>query len=158
LGVALGGRIADKLAAGGLRDANLRVALFSTLLAIPFVAAYPLVGNANLAFALYVPTAFLTSVPIGVAAAALQQMMPNEMRGQATALYFFIINFLGLGLGPTLIALVTDYVFKNDNSIYLSLSIVCTATLVLSAALLAFGLKPYRRSLEIAAERRGTNL
>jgi MFS family permease len=158
LGVALGGRIADKFAARGVSDANLRVALYAILLTIPFIIAYPLVNNANFALALYVPTVFLTSVPIGVAAAALQQIMPNEMRGQATALYFFIINFLGLGLGPTLIAVVTDYVFKYDNAIYLSLSIVCGATLVLSAALLAFGLKPYRRSLEIAAERSGANL
>ena len=153
LGVALGGRIADKLAARGLKDANLRVALYSILLAIPFVIAYPLIADSRVAFAVYIPTAFLTSVPIGVAAAALQQIMPNEMRGQATALYFFVINFLGLGLGPTLIALMTDYAFKNDNSIYLSLSIVCGVTLILSAALLAFGLKPYRRSLQLMAER-----
>ncbi len=154
LGVALGGRIADKFAARGVSDANLRVALYAILLAIPFIVAYPLAGNANLALALYIPTAFLTSVPIGVAAAALQQIMPNEMRGQATALYFFIINFIGLGLGPTLIAVTTDYVFKDDNAIYLSLSIVCGATLLLSAALLFFVLKPYGRSLELVAERR----
>ena len=156
LGVALGGRIADKLASRGLKDANLRVALYSILLAIPFVIAYPLIADSKVAFAVYIPTAFLTSVPIGVAAAALQQIMPNEMRGQATALYFFVINFLGLGLGPTLIALMTDYAFKNDNSIYLSLSIVCGITLVLSAALLAFGLKPYRRSLQLMEERQAS--
>ncbi len=148
LGVALGGKIADYLAERGMQDANMRVAFYAVVSAIPFVIAYPLFSDANFALALYVPVAFLTSVPIGVAVAALQQIMPNRMRGQATALYFFIINLLGLGLGPTLIALMTDYVFKNDNAVYLSLSIICGATLVLSAILLFAGLKPYRRSLD----------
>lgn len=152
LGVIAGGRIADVLAAKGIRDANLRVAFWSVAAAIPFVIAYPLVPDSTLALALYIPTAFLTSVPIGVAAAALQQMMPNEMRGQATALYFFIINLLGLGLGPTLIAVMTDYVFKRDNSVNLSLSMVCGVTLCLAAVLLFVGLKPYRRSLETVTQ------
>jgi len=153
LGVASGGRIADRLAARGIRDANMRVALYAVVMAIPFAVAYPLVGSSDIAFALYIPVAFFTSVPIGVAAAALQQIMPNRMRGQATALYFFIINLIGLGLGPTLIALITDYVVKNYAAVYLSLSVVCGTTLLLSAILLFTELAPYRRSLEYIAVR-----
>ena len=44
------------------------------------------------------------SMPFGVAPAAIQQMMPNTMRAQATALYLFVINLVGIGLGPTIVA------------------------------------------------------
>jgi MFS family permease len=95
-----------------------------------------------------VPTIFVTSLPVGVAAAAIQEMMPNVMRGQASALYLFVINLIGLGLGPTAVALVTDYVFHNDNAVHYSLLIVGTIAHVGAALLLWLGLKPFVSSLD----------
>ncbi len=154
LGVVAGGKIADTWSKRGAIDANLRVALYAILLCIPFAAAFPLVGDATLALALYVAVAFLSSVPFGVGVAALQQMMPNEMRGQASALYLFVINLLGLGAGPTLIALLTDYVFQRDGAVNLSLVIVGVAALALAAALLWLGLAPYRAVINRVNEAR----
>ena len=34
-------------------------------------------------------------------------IVPNQMRAQTTAAYYFVINIFGLTLGPLLIALVT---------------------------------------------------
>ena len=85
-------------------------------------------------------------MPFGVAPAALQELMPNSMRGQASALYLFIVNLLGLGIGPTFLALMTDYVFGEDGIRY-SLVVVTGAAHVLAALALLFGLGPYRRSL-----------
>ena len=36
--------------------------------------------------------------------AAIQEAVPSTMRGQFSALYPFIVNLIGLGLGPTLVA------------------------------------------------------
>jgi MFS family permease len=74
--------------------------------------------------------------------------MPNSMRGQASAIYLFVVTLLGLGIGPTAIALVTDYVFADDMALRYSLLIVSVVALVAGALLLANGLKPYRASLE----------
>jgi MFS family permease len=60
----------------------------------------------------------------GVAPAALMEIAPARMRGQATALYAFMVNFIGLGFGPTTVALITDYVFRDDNMVGDSLLIV----------------------------------
>ena len=49
---------------------------------------------------LITPVVFFCSMPFGVAPAAIQQMMPNTMRSQASALYLFVINLIGMGLGP----------------------------------------------------------
>jgi MFS family permease len=152
LGVALGGRFADWMNERGRRDATMRVGLIVSLAWIPTGVLYPLVSDANLAAILIAPTVFLACAPFGVAPAAIQQMTPNNMRGQASAIYLFVINFVGLGIGPSAVAIFTDYVFCGDESVRYSLLIVATAAHLIAAALLWAGLKPYRRSLDYLKE------
>jgi hypothetical protein len=71
-------------------------------------------------------------------------MMPNQMRGQASAVYLFIINLIGLGLGPQALALVTDYVFKDEHQIHLSLLWTTLTAHVGSGLLLWAGLGAFR--------------
>jgi len=147
IGIVTGGKLADWLARRGFQDANMRLGLIGALAWLPPGILYPLMPTGKLALALLAPTIFLTSMPVGVAAAAIQEMMPNVMRGQASAIYLFVINLIGLGLGPTAVAMLTDYVFHNDNAVHYSLLLVGTAAHLAAAAFLWAGLKPYRRSL-----------
>jgi MFS family permease len=148
LGVAVGGWLADRMAARGLRDSTMRVGLIVSLAWLPTGMLYPLVPDATWAAALMIPSAFLASAPFGVAPAAIQQMMPNAMRGQASAIYLFVVNLIGLGIGPTAVALCTDYVFRNDQAVNYSLLVVATTAHLLAAALLWAGLKPFQQSLD----------
>lgn len=148
LGIVTGGRLADWLTRRGFPDANMRVGVIAALAWLPAGILYPLMPNGNSAAAVLVPTIFVTSLPVGVAAAAIQEMMPNVMRGQASALYLFVINLIGLGLGPTAVAVVTDYVFHNDNAVHYSLLIVGTIAHVGAGLLLWLGLKPFVSSLD----------
>jgi len=84
----------------------------------------------------------------GVAPVALQVVAPNEMRAQVSAMYLFVVNIIGLGLGPTVIALLTDHVFHNDNMLRYSLLIAATGAYLLSALLWWLGLKPFRRTVD----------
>jgi MFS family permease len=147
LGIVFGGKAADWMVRRGYRDANMRVGVIAAIAWAPTGMLYPLVSDGNLAAALLAPTTFLVSMPFGVSAAAIQEMMPNEMRGQASAIYLFVVNLIGLGLGPTAVAMMTDYVFQNDNDINHSLLVVATAAHIGSAILLWLGLKPYLNSL-----------
>jgi MFS family permease len=117
LGIACGGWLADRLAAHGHADAYLRVAMMAAPAAAPSGIAYLLVPNAHLAIVLLAPLVFFQAVPLGVAPAALMQVTPGQMRGQVSALYLFTINLIGLGAGPTVVALLTDHVFRNDNMV-----------------------------------------
>lgn len=148
MGILAGGRIADFLAERGYRDANLRFGLIVTVAWFPTGLLFPLMPNATWAVALLIPTYFLVSAPWGAAAAALQQVMPNSMRGQATAIYLLAINLIGGGLGPTAVALVTDYIFHDDYSLKYSLVIIGTISHLASALLLWIGLKHFRKSLD----------
>ena len=126
----------------------MRVGLLAAILAIPLSLVYPLLDSGNAAAAMMAPIVFFLSMPFGVAPAAIQEIMPNSMRGQASAIYLFVVTLLGLGIGPTAIALVTDYVFADDMALRYSLLIVSVVALLAGALLLASGLKPYRASLE----------
>jgi MFS family permease len=148
LGIVAGGRLADWMAERGYRDATMRVGVIVSLAWFPSGMLYPLVSDATTAAWLIVPSAFFASAPFGVAPAAIQQMMPNSMRGQASAIYLFVVNLIGLGLGPTAVAMTTDYIFQDDNAVRYSLLAVATLAHVVAAILLWAGIKPFQRSLD----------
>jgi len=147
LGIVFGGRLADWMAKRGRSDANMRVGLYAALGALPMVVLFPLMDSAFWASVLMAPTVFCLSMPFCVAPAAIQEIMPNSMRGQASAIYLFVITLIGLGVGPTAVALVTDFVFADDAALRYSLLIVTTLAVLMSIVLLAKGLKPYRESV-----------
>jgi MFS family permease len=148
LGIVTGGWMADRLRGRGDAAANLRVALAGAIGGLPSVVLFTLVPWAYWAAAFLVPVVFFMSMPFGVAPAAIQQMMPNTMRAQATAFYLFVINLIGLGVGPTLVAALTEDVFRDHNAVHYSLLLVGALTNLFAAILLWIGLNPYRRSLD----------
>ena len=147
LGIVFGGRLADWMAKRGRSDANMRVGLYAAFGALPLVLLFPLMETAFWASLLLAPTVFCLSMPFGVAPAAIQEIMPNSMRGQASAIYLFVITLIGLGVGPTAVALVTDFVFADDSALRYSLLIVTTLAVLMSIVLLGKSLKPYRESV-----------
>jgi MFS family permease len=147
-GVVTGGWWADKLRARGRTDANMRVSMYAAIIMLPTLVAAPLVTSPVLAMALIAPGIFLLSVPFGIAPAALQVITPNQMRAQISALYLFVANIIGLGLGPTVVALITDYGFGDDLAVRYSLAITGGTVAPLAAISLALGLKHYRSSLK----------
>jgi MFS family permease len=89
-----------------------------------------LAGTALLAFGSGIG---LASVP-----PMIQDITPNQLRGQATAMHFIFSGLLGMGVAPTLIALVTDHVFHDPKALSASLLIVLlpVTAVGLSASLL----------------------
>jgi len=64
-----------------------------------------------------------------------------------------VANLVGLGLGPTAVALVTDKVFGDDAALRYGLAIVTAVALPISAIILSFGLKPFARAVAAAEDR-----
>ncbi len=157
LGILAGGWVCDRLSLRGYRDAHFRVGLGVALLALPVNLAYPLVPAPWMVMVLLAACVFLHAAMFGVAPAALQQVVPNEMRAQISAMYLFVVNIIGIGTGPTVIALLTDRLFHDDNMLRYSLLIACAGAYAVSALLWRLGLKPYRRSLRQAEEMCGAN-
>ena len=146
-GVVGAGWIADALRRRGYTDANLRVIMIGALCSTPFGVAAFMVDNIWLALALMAPFTFLWGLPHGIAPAALQPVTPNQMRAQVSALYLLAVNLIGLGIGPTFVALLTDYIYEDPALVGHSLATVVAISAPLSALVLYTGLKYYRASL-----------
>jgi MFS family permease len=151
-GLLAGGWLADRWYKRGRTDAHLRVVLWSVITMAPCFALLGMVTSAPLAVALLALATFTSSLHGGVAGAALQIVTPNELRGQMTAVYFFIANLVGLGLGPTAVALITDYGFADPLALGRSIALLAALAGPLSALILATGLSHYRRAVADRAE------
>jgi MFS family permease len=146
-GVMVGGRLGDQLRKRYSETANILVMLFACLGWLPFGLTYPLMPTPTLSLVFLFPAIFMTAVPYGCAAAAVQEMMPTRMRGVASALMLSANGIIGLGLGPTLVALATDYIFGDEASLRYSLVIVCGSIQVVAALFIFSALKPFQKTL-----------
>ena len=143
-GLIVGGWLADRLVLKGYSDGAMRVGVVAGLGCIPFAVSAPLMSSVIWVLVLYCPLLFFSSFGFGAAAAALQQITPNRLRALVSALYLFFLNLIGIGLGPTLTALITDFVFGYDEAVGLSIAVIAVTSGLLGALVLWLGLKPFR--------------
>lgn len=152
VGLLLGGAMADRMYRRGRKDAHLRVIRLNAVLLLPLLGGMALAPTAGVALALMILTMLIGTIHGGVAGAALQMITPGQLRARMVALYFLVANLIGLGCGPTAMALVTDRVFGDDGALRYAIASITLLAMPVSAALATWGLKPFARAVE-AAER-----
>jgi MFS family permease len=84
------------------------VPAIAVAVSIPFYFATFQARSAALALALFVVPSFLANLFTGPSFATIQSLSPMRMRAMAASLYLFILNLIGLGLGPASIGVVSD--------------------------------------------------
>ncbi|MCX2981994.1 MFS transporter [Halieaceae bacterium IMCC14734] len=147
VGVLLGGWLATALMARGYADAHLRVIVLAASLAlIPYLVG-PLMPNAALALGFMAAAITATQMIAAVCVAAIATITPNQMRGQASAVFILAINFIGFGLGPSIIAFATDFIFADDMALPRSMSLAALLIAPASIVLYWRSLPHYRRHL-----------
>ncbi len=147
IGLLIGVRMAERFDRSRGEDAPLRVVILSRLIGIPAQIALPLMPNPWLA----VICAAVAALSLGMGGAsqnaALQIVTPNQMRGQVTALYLFIFNVIGMGLGPLVAGLLTDYVFRAESELRYALVTIQALIGPVSLAIIWLGVRPYVREV-----------
>lgn len=106
-GAFLGGQIADRYGGRDLR-AYVSVPAIAALATIPiyvFAITLPWAGYAILILAI---NAALATLWYGPVYATAQSIVPPHMRATASAVLLFIINLIGLGLGPLAVGALSD--------------------------------------------------
>ena len=124
---------------------------------VPFAVLMPFMPSVTSVLLLFCPLLFFASFGFGAAAAALQQVTPNRMRAVVSALYLFLVNLIGIGLGPTVTALITDYVFANEQAVGFSMAITAGTGGLLGAVVLWLGLRPFREEATAQLRAAGTD-
>ena len=124
-GTFLGGYFADRL---GRRDVRWNMWLIAACVGAgaPFVFGVYLAPTATVALAfLFVPAAF-GAIYLGPSLALVQGLVPLRMRTVPSSVLLFVINIIGLGLGPQMVGVVSDQLAPRfgDESLRYALLIV----------------------------------
>jgi MFS family permease len=98
-------------------DAYLRVMVIANSLPIPFFVAGFLMPTPWLALACYATAMGFYTMGAAGFNSAINVSSPNEMRSQITVLYFILQNAVAGSLGPTVIALITDYIAHSESDL-----------------------------------------
>jgi MFS family permease len=152
-GMFLGGFTADRLTARGVEGSSFKLVILGSAIATPFAFVYALVDAEQLSLWLMVGAIFGTNICFACAASAMQRMYPVAMLGLAAGVYFFMSNAVGLMVGPTVVAALTDYVFGDPQKVGNSLSIVGGTARLLAFVAFVIGIRSYVRLLR---EREGS--
>lgn len=145
LGLLLGNWLAERFQKQCRADANMRVVVISTMISAPFGVLFPLMPEPWLAVAMSLVASMTAIMAAAPENAAIQSVTPNRLRGQMTFLFLFIMNVIGMGLGPLVVGALSQYVFGEAN---IRFAIASMGLLAGLPAILIFwrGMAPYGRA------------
>ena len=153
-GIYLGARLTDKMGKKSVRAYGW-VPAISVAIACPMAVASfwaPSVWGHLSFVTIFV---FFLGVYLGPSFAIAQTLAPINMRAMSTAMYFFILNMIAMGLGPLFTGLLADMFAKSHDPVHavrLALSITCMGLLV-SAGFFLLAAKLLPRDWKRAEER-----
>lgn len=107
IGTYLGGYLADKKRASDMRWYMWVPLIAGILNIVPSLILF-FTTSAQLAMIMTFFTGSLTAFFLGPTIAVTHSLVSPKMRAFASAILFFILNFIGLGLGPLLVGMASD--------------------------------------------------
>ena len=134
IGTYLGGYLGDWM---GKKDKRwyMGVPGIATIISVPFAVLFYTTGDPMLAIILAIPGAILGPMYLGPTFATTQTLVPPAMRSTASAILLFVLNLIGLGLGPVFAGFLSDTLRPGygEESIRYSLLILAVAGNIWSA-------------------------
>lgn len=134
-GVWLGGWLGDRAGARDVRG-YARVPAICFLIAAPAYAIALFAPNIWVGFFLFLIPSALSLAWLGPVNAAIQQIVPPEMRATTAACFLFINNLLGIGFGTWFLGFMSDRMQATYGEESLRYSILYTLVFYLVAAML----------------------
>jgi len=138
-GALIGGFAASWLQRRYGRQGNLIAAVIGFSALVPLTIAFPLVGDPRVALGLIGAMNFFAGFNFGGGLASLQELTPNRMRALLSAGYMLMVNLVGATMGPTVVALLTDYVFQDPQKLPEAIALSCAVFSPLAVVCLLIG-------------------
>jgi MFS family permease len=107
IGTIMGGYLADKLGAKDMRW-YLWVPAIPTLFVPPLIIVAMFLDSSSLALACLFFSAIFGAFYLGPTIAITHTLVTPSMRAMASAILFFVLNLIGLGLGPLAVGAISD--------------------------------------------------
>jgi MFS family permease len=148
LGVFCAGWLNDWFIKKGRQNAPMLAGVIGIIGLILPISLFTQVQNLHISVALLIPAMFFASFPLVISATALQMLAPNQFRARLSAIFLLVSNLIGLGIGTTLVAILTDKYFGNPIMVGSSLSIIGGASCVFAFILLLKGCKFFNDSMQ----------
>lgn len=151
-GTLASGWLSDRFAASGAAGGRFRTALVGfplMLLGLAIFLGSPLLwlALAGSGLAAVGGAIILVSCP-----PVLQDITPNRLRGRAQALFYVLSVTMGMGVAPTAVALVTDYVFQDTSMLRYSLIVVQIPAAIAGAIVCLIGQRSYETARVLVAD------
>jgi len=108
-GTLYGGYLADKKG-GEDKRWYIWIPAISAAIAVPFLFLVYLLDELYVVLCFFAIPAAMATVYMGPSLAMVQGLVNVRMRALASAILFFAINILGLGLGPVLVGIISDVI------------------------------------------------
>ena len=137
LGVTLGGPLVGLARRVGRFDPQFLVLMIAAVLALPISILIPLVQSPTSCLALFFIRSMFGVLFIAVGYTLLLRMSPDAFRSRTVAVAGISLNIIGGGLGPLAVALTTDHIFMDPQSLPSSISVVSAIGSVLAIMALA---------------------
>ncbi len=130
IGAFIGGQLCDRLAPRDMRW-QMWVPMIGGLLIVPFGLCFVLLDDVRLALAFYLPASIVGSFYVGPTFAVTQALAKLRMRALAAAIVLFVLNLVGLGLGPVAIGFANDMLAPTlgDAAVRYSLAVALVTNL-----------------------------
>ena len=146
------GRLADHL---GQRDVRwyMRLPAITSLVSLPLVLLFLWLDDPFWAIAAFVPGSIVVSAWTGPTYAMAQSLARPHMRAMASAIIVFLLNLIGLGLGPLIVGMLNDALTPSlgEVAVRYSLTIVVVPH-ALAALLNLASVRTLKQDLRAAAE------
>lgn len=136
-GIWLGAWLGDRF--GPRRPGTyLVIPMFALFASVPFFAAAVLATSPLVSLGLLVVPTMLGSMGYGTVLTAVQHVVPAAMRSTSSALFLFINNLIGLGLGSAVLGFISDGLGRQYGQQSLRYALLAGSVFYVGAALLYF--------------------
>ena len=143
IGVLVSGTLANRFIGGGKKAVTIKLMIAAEALVMIPIALAHAVDNPYWVLWCVGGTIFFGGFSSSLGPATLQNITPNEMRGQVTAVCFLILSLVAMNAGMSSVGFITTYVFRDDLMVRSSAVIVGLIASLLGVMTLRFGLRSY---------------
>lgn len=120
---------------GGTPRARMLFCGWATGIAALAGLAFPLVDGVAAMALLFVGFFSAAAGVVSAAPSVLQQLAPHGMKATIAAIYVFVVNLAGIGIGPSVTAALGDLLFPGGDGIRFAMAIVAPLGYLTGAAL-----------------------